>query len=204
MSVPALLGARSKQQLGRMTLPDLGRCRWATFPLLAPYHDEEWGVPLHDDRALFELLSLEGAQAGLSWEIVLRKREGYRAAFARFDPAAVAAFDGAKIDALATDPGIVRHRGKIAATVGNARAFLAVQQTHGSFDAWLWRFVDGAPHVVRRAAAEPPVATSTLSDQVSKELRRLGFTFVGSTIVQAYLQAAGLIDDHDAACFRRQ
>ena len=167
------------------------------------YHDSEWGFPLHDDRALFELLSLEGAQAGLSWETVLRKREAYRAAFAGFDPVTVATFDDATIDTLVTNPGIVRHRGKIAATVGNARAFLAVQQAHGSFDAWLWRFVDGVPLATRRAAAEPPSATSPLSERVSKALRGLGFTFVGPTIVQAFLQAAGLLDDHDQDCFRR-
>jgi DNA-3-methyladenine glycosylase I len=179
------------------------RCQWARGPLLMPYHDDEWGVPLHDDRALFELLSLEGAQAGLSWEIVLRKREGYRAAFAGFDPAAIADYDDARIDALAADPGIVRHRGKVASVVKNARAFLAIQHEHGSFDAWLGRFVVGVPQPTKRAPGESPAATSTLSDRVSKELRRHGFGFVGPTIVQAYLQAAGLLDDHDHACFRR-
>lgn len=180
------------------------RCRWASTPLLIAYHDAEWGVPLHDDRALFELLCLEGAQAGLSWEVVLRKREGYRAAFAGFDPAAVAKFDDKRIEALVTDPAIVRHRGKIASVVTNARAFLALQQECGSFDAWLWSFVSGVPQRPLRAPGERPEATSLLSDLVSKELRRRGFRFVGSTIVQAYLQAAGLLDDHDDGCFRRE
>lgn len=185
-----------------MTEPHRPRCRWATGPWLTPYHDAEWGVALHDDRALFELLCLEGAQAGLSWEIILRKRNAYRIAFAGFDPAVVATFDDACIDALATDAGIVRHRGKIASAVANARAFLTIQESHGSFDAWLWAFVDGKPQPTRRRGAERPAATSPLSDRVSKELRRRGFGFVGSTIIQAYLQAAGLIDDHDPDCFR--
>lgn len=179
------------------------RCRWASTPLLIPYHDDEWGVPHRDDRALFELLCLEGAQAGLSWEVVLRKREGYRAAFAGFDPATVAAFDEKRVDALVTDPAIVRHRGKIASVVTNARAFVALQQAHGSFDVWLWDFVDGVPQRLLRAPGERPAATSPLSDMVSKELRRRGFRFVGSTTIQAYLQAAGLLDDHDDGCFRR-
>jgi DNA-3-methyladenine glycosylase I len=187
-----------------MPAPAITRCRWASTPLLIAYHDAEWGVPLHDDRALFELLCLEGAQAGLSWEVVLRKREGYRAAFAGFDPAAVAKFDEKRIEALVTDPAIVRHRGKIASVVTNARAFLTLQQECGSFDAWLWAFVNGAPQLLLRAPGERPEATSPLSDLVSKELRRRGFRFVGSTIVQAYLQAAGLLDDHDDGCFRRE
>ncbi|MBV8912011.1 MAG: DNA-3-methyladenine glycosylase I [Acetobacteraceae bacterium] len=179
------------------------RCHWADgTPLLTAYHDEEWGVPHHDDRALFELLCLEGAQAGLSWVTVLRKRDGYRDAFAGFDPAAVAAFDTARIDALMRNPGIIRHRAKVEAAVSNARAFLSVQQEYGSFDAWLWGFVGGVPQRTRRAPAEPPAATSPLSDRISKDLRRRGFRFVGSTIVQAYLQATGVIDDHDAFCFR--
>ena len=179
------------------------RCSWATSPLMAAYHDAEWGVPEHDDRALFELLCLEGAQAGLSWEIVLRKREGYRAAFAGFDPEVVAGFDEARIAAIAADPGVVRHRGKIAAAVSNARAVLAVQAEFGSFDAWLWGFVAGVPQATHRAAGERPAATSALSERVSKALRQRGFRFVGPTIVQAYLQAAGVLDDHDLGCFRR-
>lgn len=186
-----------------MTQAGVSRCSWANGPLLTRYHDDEWGVPLHDDRALFELLCLEGAQAGLSWEIVLRKRESYRAAFEGFDPATVAEYDEARIGRLATDPGIVRHRGKIAAVVANARAVLAIQREHGSFDAWLWRFVDGVPQQTHRQPGERPQAKTPLSDRISKELRRHGFAFVGATIVQAYLQAAGLLDDHDHDCFRR-
>ena len=178
------------------------RCRWASTPLLIAYHDAEWGVPLHDDRALFELLCLEGAQAGLSWEVVLRKREGYRAAFAGFDPAAVAKFDEKRIEALVTDPAIVRHRDKIASVVTNARAFLTLQQECGSFDAWLWAFVDGAPQRMLRAPGERPAATSPLSDLVSKELRRRGFRFVGSTICYAFMQATGMVNDHLVTCFR--
>lgn len=180
------------------------RCSWANGPLLTPYHDDEWGVPLHDDRALFELLCLEGAQAGLSWEIVLRKRESYRDAFEGFDPHRVATYDDDRIDTLTTNPGLVRHRGKIASVVANAGAFLAIQREHGSFDAWLWRFVDGKPQPTHRKPGERPAAKTPLSEQVSKELRRHGFGFVGPTIVQAYLQAAGLLDDHDHDCFRRQ
>ena len=134
---------------------------------------------------------------------MLRKRESYRAAFANFDPETVAGFDTARLDAIAADPGVVRHRGKIASVVANARAFLAVQAEFGGFDAWLWSFVDGVPQKTERAPGQPPAATSPLSDRVSKELRRRGFRFVGSTIVQAYLQAAGLLDDHDCGCFRR-
>jgi DNA-3-methyladenine glycosylase I len=179
------------------------RCHWCTTPLLTAYHDAEWGVPHHDDRALFELLSLEGAQAGLSWETVLKKREAYRIAFANFDPEAVAGFDQARAEALLANPGIIRNRSKIAAAVSNARAFLAVQREFGSFDRWLWSFVGGVPQPTHRAEGERPAATSPLSERLSKELTRRGFRFVGPTIVQAYLQAAGLIDDHDAGCFRR-
>jgi DNA-3-methyladenine glycosylase I len=178
------------------------RCRWATREPLIGYHDAEWGVPVHDDRVLFEMLVLEGAQAGLSWEIVLRKREGYRAGFAGLDPVRVAAFTQDDVERLVGDPGIVRHRGKIEAAIGNAQAFLRVQQTHGSFDAWLWRFTGGKPVVTRRQADERPAATTPLSDRISKELGRLGFRFVGSTIIYAYLQAVGVVDDHEAACFR--
>ena len=186
-----------------MTGPDeRRRCRWASREPLIAYHDTEWGVPVHDDRTLFEMLVLEGAQAGLSWEIVLRKRAGYRAAFAGFDPARVAAFTEADVERLAGDPAIVRHRGKIEAAIGNARAFLRVQETHGSFDAWLWRFTGGKPVVLRRRDDERPAARTALSDLVSKELGRMGFRFVGSTIVHAYLQAVGVVDDHEAGCFR--
>lgn len=178
------------------------RCPWARREPEISYHDTEWGVPQRDDRMLFELLTLEGAQAGLSWETILKKRAGYRAAFAQFDPVAVARFDEARIAALAADPSIVRHRGKIASTVANATAFLRVQHECGSFADYLWRFVGGVPVVTRRPAAEELPAKTPLSDRVSADLRKRGFTFVGSTIVYAFLQAAGVVDDHRATCFR--
>lgn len=185
-----------------MNAGELARCPWATRGESVAYHDREWGTPQRDDRALFELLVLEGAQAGLSWETVLRKRGGYRAAFANFDYEAVARFDDARIAALALDPRIVRHRGKIAATVANARAFVAVRGECGSFAAYLWAFVGERPVVTRRAIDEALPATTPLSDRISADLRRRGFSFVGSTIVYAYLQATGVVDDHYAACFR--
>ncbi len=181
---------------------DKQRCPWARQEPSIGYHDTEWGTRHDDDRSLFELLTLEGAQAGLSWETILRKREGYRAAFAGFDPKAVAAFSGADIEALAQNPGIVRHRGKIAATVGNARAFLAVQREAGSFAAWLWAHTGGQPVVTRRGPDARLPARTALSDTVSAALKARGFSFVGSTIVYAYLQAAGVVDDHYAHCFR--
>ncbi|WP_376097932.1 DNA-3-methyladenine glycosylase I [Roseomonas sp. CCTCC AB2023176] len=183
-------------------MDDRARCAWCTNDRLAAYHDAEWGVPVRDDRTLFELLTLEGAQAGLSWDTVLRKRDGYRRAFAGFDPAAVAAFDAARIEALVADPGIIRHRGKIEATVTNARAFLAIQEEHGSFAHWLWATVDGRPVVTRRRRGEPVPATTPLSDRISKDLSRCGFRFVGSTITYAFLQASGVVDDHTAECWR--
>jgi DNA-3-methyladenine glycosylase I len=178
------------------------RCAWATREPSIAYHDTEWGVPQHDDRMLFELLILEGAQAGLSWETVLRKRAGYRAAFAGFEPAAVAAFTAEDAATLVLNPEIIRHRGKIDATIGNARAFLAVQAEFGSFAAYLWGFVAGRPVVVRRPPGERLPARTALSDRVSADLRARGFRFVGSTIVYAYLQATGVVDDHAAVCFR--
>jgi DNA-3-methyladenine glycosylase I len=180
----------------------LTRCPWARREPEIAYHDTEWGIPHHDDRALFELLTLEGAQAGLSWETILRKRENYRAAFAGFDPAAVAAFDASRIAALVLDAGIVRHRGKIAATVSNAAAFLAVQREFGSFDAYLWGFAGGKPIVSRRPENEELPARTELSDRLSADLRKRGFAFVGSTITYAFLQATGVVDDHRASCFR--
>ncbi len=178
------------------------RCRWAVTPLAVAYHDAEWGVPLHDDRRLFEFLVLEGAQAGLSWETILRKREAYRRAFAGFDPARVAAFDAGRQAALLADPGIVRNRAKIAAAVQNARAFLAVQREHGSFDAYIWRFVAGRPLARRRRSpAEIPARTAE-SDALSLDLRRRGFAFVGSTICYAFMQAVGMVNDHTLDCFR--
>ncbi len=180
----------------------LARCPWAKGEPEARYHDTEWGVPQHDDRALFEMLTLEGAQAGLSWSTILRKREGYREAFAGFEPKVVAAFDAARIDALAQNPAIVRHRGKIAATVTNARAVLEAQREFGSFDAYLWGFVERRPVVTRRPFTERLPARTPLSDRISADLRKRGFAFVGTTIVYAYLQAIGVVDDHYAGCFR--
>lgn len=166
------------------------------------YHDTEWGVPVHDDRVLFEFLILEGAQAGLSWSTILRKREAYREAYRRFDPARVARFGDADLDALRANAGIVRNAGKIAWSVRNAEAFLAVQREHGSFDAYLWAFVDGKPVVSRPRGPGDVPATTELSDRLSRDLRKRGFGFVGSTICYAFLQAVGVVDDHAASCFR--
>jgi DNA-3-methyladenine glycosylase I len=180
------------------------RCDWVpeADPLYVAYHDEEWGVPEHGDRKLFELLTLEGAQAGLAWITILRKRDGYRRAFAGFDPAAVAAFDERRIEELLADPGIVRNRRKVESTVANARAVLGVQDEFGSLDAYLWRFVDGRPLVGRwRTLAEIPAETAE-SKAMSKDLKRRGFAFVGPTVCYAFMQAAGLVDDHVVSCFR--
>ncbi len=166
------------------------------------YHDTEWGVPVHDDRMLFELLTLEGAQAGLSWETILRKREGYRRVFRGFDPAAVARFEDDAIEAAVHDTGIVRHRGKILATINNASAFLNVQHAYGSFDFFLWGFVDRHQRVSRYSMTDDVPATTDLSDAVSRDLRQRGFAFVGSTIVQSFLQACGVLNDHRLTCFR--
>ncbi len=166
------------------------------------YHDTEWGLPVHDDRQHFEFLVLEAAQAGLSWAIVLKKREGYRRAFSQFDPRKVARYTEAKIQALTADPGIVRNRMKIEAAVRNARAFLAVQEEFGSFDAYCWRFVDGRPLVNRRKASGEIPATSPESDAFSKDLKKRGFSFVGSTVIYAHMQAVGMVNDHLVQCFR--
>jgi DNA-3-methyladenine glycosylase I len=185
---------------------NLCRCPWVDpgKPDYVAYHDEEWGVPVHDDRLLFEFLVLEGAQAGLSWYTVLRKRQHYRAAFDHFDPARVARYDERKVAELMDNPGIIRNRAKIEAAVGNARSFLAVLEAFGSFDAYLWRFVDGRPvvHELRSLADYP--ATSPESDALSKDLRGRGFKFVGSTICYAHMQATGMVNDHTLDCFRRQ
>ncbi|MCI0793770.1 MAG: DNA-3-methyladenine glycosylase I [Chloroflexi bacterium] len=178
------------------------RCQWATSDLMVDYHDREWGSPLHDDRKLFELLMLEGAQAGLSWEIVLRKRESYREAFDHFDARKMAGYGQDRIAELLQNPGIVRNRLKVAAFVQNAGAYLDIQNRFGSFDAYLWSFVDG--HPVRnswRDLSEVPVKTD-LSERLSADLKRSGFKFVGSTICYAFLQAAGLVNDHVITCFR--
>jgi len=179
------------------------RCAWAEgSDLMRRYHDEQWGVPTHDDRLLFELLILEGAQAGLSWETILKKRDGYRAAFDNFRPDLVAAYDERKVEALLADPGIVRNRLKIAAAIGNARALLAVVHEFGSFDAYVWGFVGGRPRKNRwRSLQEIPSRTAE-SDAMSKDLKRRGFRFVGSTICCAFMQAAGLVNDHTVDCFR--
>ena len=179
------------------------RCGWArdADPESQRYHDEEWGRPVHDDRRLFEMLTLEGAQAGLSWRTILRKRAGYRRAFARFDPRKVARFDARRRAALMRDPGIVRNRLKIESAVSNARAFLAVQREFGSFDRYLWAFVGGEPLVSRRRGARLPARTA-LSDRISRDLGGRGFRFVGTTIVYAFLQAVGVVDDHSRSCFR--
>lgn len=176
------------------------RCSWAKTPLMLPYHDEEWGVPVHDDTRLFEFLILEGAQAGLSWETILRKRDNYRAAFDRFNAAKVAKYDEHKIAVLLNDAGIIRNRLKINSAVTNANAFREVQREFGSFDNYVWRFVDGKP--IRRKRGTPIVATTPLSDQLSKDLLKRGFRFVGSTICYSFMQAVGLVNDHDSTCFR--
>jgi DNA-3-methyladenine glycosylase I len=178
------------------------RCTWAKNELAIRYHDEEWGVPVHDDRRLFEFLILEGAQAGLSWDTILRKRENYRAAFDGFDPARVARYDQRKIARLLADPGIVRNRLKVASAVANARAFLAVQDEFGSFDAYAWRFVDGRPRVNAWRRGQQIPARTAESDGLSKDLQKRGFRFVGSTICYAFLQAVGMVNDHLVDCER--
>ncbi|WXA89738.1 DNA-3-methyladenine glycosylase I [Pendulispora rubella] len=179
------------------------RCGWATSdPLYLRYHDEEWGVPQHDDRKLFEMLILEGAQAGLSWITILRKREAYRKAFDGFDPKKIVKYDAKKRAALLANEGIVRNRLKIDATIGNARAFLEVQAAEGSFDAFIWSFVDGEPIVKKRRTLKDVPAITAESDAMSKELKKRGFRFVGSTIMYAFMQACGLVDDHVRDCFR--
>ena len=178
------------------------RCTWATTPLGIKYHDEEWGVPLHDDRQLFEFLVLEGAQAGLSWELILNRRESYREAFDGFDPVTVAAYGDDKVAELLANPGIVRNRQKVAAAIGNARAFLAVQQEFGSFDDYVWAFVGGS--AIRNSwgsMGEVP-ATTPLSESMSRDLRKRGFRFVGPTICYAFMQATGMVNDHTTDCFR--
>lgn len=176
------------------------RCDWAKTDLSIDYHDREWGVPQHDDRVLFEFLILEGAQAGLSWETILRKRQNYRAAFDNFDPTKIARYREAKVTRLIADAGIIRNRLKIESAVSNAKAFLAVQKEFGSFDTYLWQFVNGSPR--KRKPGMPVLPTSAVSDALSKDLSKRGFRFVGSTICYAYMQAVGLVNDHDPTCFR--
>ena len=184
-------------------MQQLRRCGWAgTDPRMIAYHDEEWGVPVHDDRRLFEFLVLEGAQAGLSWQTILNKRDAYRKAFAGFDPARVARFDARRIERLLANPGIVRNRLKIHSSVSNARAYLEVQREAGSFDRFVWRFVGGAPRINRRRSAAQVPARSAESDALAAELQRRGFRFVGSTICYAFMQATGMVNDHLVSCHR--
>jgi DNA-3-methyladenine glycosylase I len=178
------------------------RCSWAQTPLGILYHDKEWGVPVHDDHVLFEFLTLEGAQAGLSWETILRKRESYRRAFAGFDPARVARFTPARVERVLQNPGIVRNRLKVESTVQNAKAFLAIQRELGSFDSYLWEFVGGSPRVNRWRSLRQTPSRTPQSDALSRDLLKRGFKFVGSTICYAFMQAVGLVNDHAVTCFR--
>jgi len=182
----------------------ISRCPWPMDDLYIAYHDTEWGVPVHDDRLLFEFLVLEGAQAGLSWHIILKKRENYRKAFDHFDPQKVARYTEAKLARLLADPGIVRNRLKIAAAVRNAKAFLAVQEEFGSFDRYIWQFVGGRPIInTHRSMKDVPERTRE-SDTLSHDLKQRGFTFVGSTICYAHMQATGMVNDHLVTCFRHK
>jgi len=181
----------------------MARCEWAgDDPLYVSYHDEDWGVPVHDDHKLFEFLILEGAQAGLSWITILRKRESYREAFDQFDPEKVARYDEARIAALLENPGIIRNRLKVRSAVQNARAFLKVQEEFGSFDRFIWGFVDHQPIVNRWEKMSDLPASTPLSEQISKEMKKRGFNFVGPTIIYAHMQATGMVNDHTVDCFR--
>ena len=180
----------------------MNRCEWASNELMISYHDEEWGVPLHDDRMLFEFLILEGAQAGLSWNTILQKRQNYRAAFANFDPATIAQYGDAKVKSLLADAGIIRNRLKIASTIGNAKAFLTVVQEFGSFDSYIWGFVGGSTKTnAWQCLSELPAKTGE-SDAMTKDLKTRGFKFIGSTICYAFMQATGMVNDHRVDCFR--
>lgn len=178
------------------------RCSWAKNELAVLYHDREWGAPQHDDRVLFEFLVLEGAQAGLSWDTILRKRENYREAFANFDPQKVAKFDQRKLDSLMRNDGIVRNRLKILSAVQNAKAFFVIQKEFGSFDRYVWQFVGGKPRMNKLRAMDQVPASTAESDAMSKELKKRGFTFVGTTICYAFMQAVGMVNDHLVTCFR--
>jgi DNA-3-methyladenine glycosylase I len=180
----------------------LVRCPWASGELSIRYHDEEWGVPVHDDRTLFEFLILEGAQAGLSWNTILNKRDNYRKAFAGFDPRKVARYDRRKAEQLLRNPGIVRNRLKVASTIANAKAFLAVQKEFGSFNRYIWQFVEGKPRQNLPTSLQQVPARSPDSDSISKDLKRRDFNFVGSTICYAFMQAVGMVNDHVVDCFR--
>jgi len=180
----------------------LERCRWASTEWNIPYHDREWGVPVHDERSLFEFLTLEGAQAGLSWDTILRKRQRYREVFDNFDPERVARYDAKRVRELLKDPGIVRNRLKIEATISNARAFLQVQKEFGSFDAYIWQFVGGKPKQNKWSRQQKLPTRTPESDAMSKDLLKRGFRFVGSTICYAFMQAVGMVNDHLVDCFR--
>ena len=192
------MATRNKRGLA----PEVQRCRWASNEWNIPYHDSEWGVPVHDDRVLFEFLILEGAQAGLSWDTILRKRQRYREVFDNFDPQKIARYDAKKVKVLLSDAGIVRNRLKIAATIDNARVFLNVQKEFGSFDAYIWKFVGGNTKRNSWKPGQLLPATTVESDAMSKDLRKRGFRFVGSTICYAFMQATGMVNDHSTTCFR--
>ena len=188
--------------IAAIQLSPIVRCGWAGNELSIRYHDEEWGVPQHDDRRLFEFLILEGAQAGLSWDTILRKRENYRAAFDGFDPEIIARYDRRKVARLMKDPGIIRNRLKIQSAIQNAKACLAVQKACGSFDRYIWHFVGGAPRVNSWRSLKQVPARTNESDTMSKDLKKRGFNFVGSTICYAFMQAVGMVNDHTVSCFR--
>jgi DNA-3-methyladenine glycosylase I len=194
----------TEKPAGTSLARELIRCPWARNQLAILYHDTEWGVPVHDDHRLFEFLVLEGAQAGLSWDTILSKRENYRAAFARFDPAIVARFDKREVARLLNDSGIVRNRLKIASAIQNAQATLKISREFGSFDRYLWQFVGGQPRINTWKQSRSVPARTADSDAMSKDLRRRGFTFVGSTICYAFMQAVGMVNDHLVTCFRYQ
>jgi DNA-3-methyladenine glycosylase I len=183
---------------------ELRRCPWPATELDIAYHDNEWGVPVHDDRLLFEMLLLEGAQAGMSWSTILKKRDGYRAAFDDFDPERIARYPQRKLDQLLSNPGIVRNRLKIAAAVRNAKACLKVREEFGTFDRYLWQFVEGQPRTNRRRSSKDVPARTAESDAMSADLRRRGFKFVGTTICYAFMQAVGMVNDHLVHCFRHE
>ena len=193
---------KKKRKWGLSPFKRIKRCSWARNPLAIRYHDREWGVPVRNDRRLFEFLILEGAQAGLSWDTILKKRAAYRKAYAGFDPARVARFDAKRKRALMADAGIVRNRLKIEASVANARAFLKVQEEYGSFARYAWGFVGGKPLVARRRSLHEVPARTALSDALSKDLKKRGFRFVGSTIMYAFMQATGMVNDHTTDCYR--
>jgi DNA-3-methyladenine glycosylase I len=181
---------------------NIHRCAWASTPHMAEYHDKEWGVPVHDDRLLFEFIILEGAQAGLSWDTILRRRENYRAAFDNFEPATVARYGQKKIDQLLADPGIIRNKLKINSAVSNARAFLAVAEEHGSFDNYIWQFIDHSPIINAWTDRTGIPAVTPMAETISRDLKKRGFKFMGPTIMYAHMQATGMVNDHTTDCFR--